>query len=90
MGSIIDNGFRCHECGARATDIHHCLHGIGRRRLADKDGLTVPLCRSCHERLHSSSGHEMDLRYKKLGEIYFLQSGHTVDDFIVRYGKNYL
>lgn len=90
MKSIIDNGDRCHECGAPATEIHHCLHGIGRRRLADKDGLTVPLCRRCHEILHSSKGHDMDRRYQKLGEIFFLQSGHTVEDFIARYGKNYL
>ena len=80
----------CYECGAPATDIHHALYGSERRKLADKDGLTVPLCRRCHERLHSSKGHEMALRYKQLAEMTYILQGHTVEEFVERYGKNYL
>ena len=80
----------CYECGAQATETHHCLHGQGRRKLADADGLTVPLCRRCHEHLHSSKGHAMDLRYKQLAETTYLLRGHTVEEFVERYGKNYL
>lgn len=80
----------CYECGAPATEIHHCIFGNGRRKLADEDGLTVPLCRSCHERLHSSKGAAMALRYRQLAETTYILQGHTIEEFVARYGKNYL
>lgn len=88
--SIIDNSNYCIECGKYGVHRHHVLHGLGRRKLADEDGLIIPLCPQCHERLHSSKGHEMDLRYQRLGEMAYLGQGHSIEEFIERYGKNYL
>lgn len=46
---------RCYICGAYGqVDKHHCLHGI-RRKAADKYGLTVNLCRTCHRKLHDKA-----------------------------------
>jgi Zn ribbon nucleic-acid-binding protein len=79
--------FECVECGRRATQIHHLLYGVHRKK-ADKDGLTVPLCGKCHYRLHNVDP-EMAKRYKQQGQrLYEEQHGHEA--FIKRYGKNYL
>ena len=37
----------CICCGRPATHIHHLLFGSG-REFADKYGLTIPVCASCH------------------------------------------
>lgn len=49
MGSIItgDEAY-CMICGAPGAVRHHAIGGIGKRNLADEDGLYVPLCPSCH------------------------------------------
>ena len=91
LKSIISNEKRCYECG-RFTNlqIHHCLHGTANRKLADEDGLTVYLCYKCHKVLHEKSK-EMDLKYMRLAERAFLDFyNKTIEEFIERYGKNYL
>lgn len=80
----------CIECGAPATDTHHLVYGSGRRELSDRYGLTVRLCHRCHMLLHSSAGAEMARRYRQLGETMFLLQGHTVEEFVEIFGKNYL
>lgn len=42
----------CLLCGSPAVDVHHCLKGISKRHLADADGLTIPVCRRCHDEIH--------------------------------------
>ena len=55
--SIIQKDKECFICRkyfkieGSPDDVHHCIHGSMRER-ADKDGLTVYLCRFHHERLH--------------------------------------
>lgn len=34
--------------------MHHCIFGRF-RKLSDKYGLIVPLCRECHERIHKDA-----------------------------------
>lgn len=72
-----------------AQHLHHCLHGYGRRKLADQDGLTVNLCQKCHSRLHDKGFYDNEL--EQLAERTWLKHyNKTIDDFIVRYGKNYI
>lgn len=91
MKSIIQNveDNSCYLCGQWATDTHHCIHGTANRKLADKDGLTVRLCKRCHTLLHDKGNFDRELQkiaQKRWQEHY----GKTEDDFRLRYGKNYL
>lgn len=92
--SIIDNSNYCFICAkyksryVLATDTHHCLTA-SRRQLADQDGLTVRLCARCHSRLHDKSEHYRDLQ--QIAEKAWLDHNNaSIDDWIKRYGKNYL
>lgn len=79
----------CFLCGQYATETHHCLHGQGRRKLADEDGLTVRLCRSCHTNLHDHG--TCDRKLQKIAQkAWMRENNKTVNDFIRRYGKNYI
>lgn len=91
MKSIIHttNTDCCYICGQWATDVHHVIHGTANRKLADEDGLTVKLCRRCHTLLHDKGN--MDKELQKIGQRAWMNhNGASVEDFIKRYGKNYL
>lgn len=94
MKSIIDDSENCYICQnfkgitTKATDTHHCI-GAANRKKATADGLTVRLCRQCHRLLHDQNLHYRDLQ--QIAERTYLEHyNKTVDDFIKRYGKNYL
>ena len=93
--SIISNRTNCYICEmyhgieTRGTELHHCIHGNANRKIADKDGLTVKLCNTCHRLLHDKGIHDRDLQ--QIAERSYLEHyNKTVNDFIKRYGKNYL
>lgn len=80
---------RCYICLRYGrTDEHHIFGGRN-RKLSDMDGLTVRLCRKCHRALHDKGVMEKELHV--IGEKAWLRTYHkSVDDFVERYGKNYL
>ena len=64
----------CAICGKPAECTHHLIGGTGKRKLADEDGLTIPLCNSCHnmavkatERIHGNPMAE--ILSKMLGQL---------------------
>lgn len=38
----------CAICGSKKECCHHLVFGASLRKLADEDGLTLPLCNKCH------------------------------------------
>lgn len=86
----------CALCGTPKTDIHHCIPGVARRKLADADDLTIPLCRKCHDEIHAN-GAAMRLS-KIVGQLayelnYVADKEKILDareHFRKRYGKSYL
>lgn len=91
--SIIDpNTERCFLCQrVRPLEAHHIFHGTARRRLADEDGMIVHICRECHQKVHEAPDGELDRLLKIFGEeMWLMHYEKTSDDFIKRYGKNYL
>lgn len=92
MKSIIQNESKqecCYLCGQWATDTHHCIHGTANRKLADKDGLTVRLCHSCHHNLHDHGSFDRELQ--RIAQARWMEYyGKSEDDFRERYGKSYL
>lgn len=88
MESIIhDEHDICYLCGGYATETHHCIHGYGRRKLADE--LTVRLCHSCHANLHDHGSFDRELQ--RIAQARWMEYyGKSEDDFRLRYGKSYL
>lgn len=86
-----DMGF-CIVCGSPYVEVHHCLHGVANRKLADKYKLVVPLCRKHHtgslDSVHRNA--EMDLRFKQIAQEAFEAKKGSREDFIRIFGKSYL
>lgn len=89
MKSIIHDRAGCYICGGIPTEWHHCLHGTANRKLADKDGLTVMLCHTCHMNLHDKGTFDKELQ-KIAQEKWMRYNNASIEDFIKRYGKSYL
>lgn len=92
--SIVKQSDSCFFCGAVGTERHHCLHGTANRKLAEEDGLWVWLCAECHRGtngVHGKNGQEKDETLKRAAEYAWItKNGKTVEDWIKRYGKNWL
>ena len=96
MKSIVCNQDikQCQICGSdNNIHLHHIIFGKNRKK-ADEDGLTIWLCYKHHEGtygVHGKRGHKLDLELKKKAEKCWLKYyGKTTEDFIKRYGRNYL
>lgn len=85
----------CILCNKPRTAIHHCVFGVGRRNLADEDGLTMPLCDSCHKAIHQG---KMQTLSKIIGQLLYERNkcaeGMTAEEarlsFRRRYFESYL
>ena len=85
----------CILCGTPRTDIHHLVFGVAKRKLADQDGLTMPLCESCHRAIHQG---KMQTLSKIIGQLLYERNkcaeGMTVEEaresFRRRYFESYL
>ena len=68
--------------------------GIANRKLSEKDGLKVWLCRNCHRGtsgVHGKNGHTLDKYIKRVAQmVYMKKYNKTKEEFIKRYGKSYL
>ncbi len=84
---------QCYFCGSwNDPEWHHVMHGTANRKIADKWGLTVWLCRSCHAALHDSPDivwRNKDRFLKEISQERFEEKyGH--DKWMELFGKNYL
>lgn len=85
---------KCAICGHRFNlEEHHILFGKNRKK-AEEDGLKVWLCVEHHRGtlgVHGRDGKKLDMWLKISAERYWLKTyNKTIDDFIKRYGRNYL
>lgn len=90
MKSIIQDNKKCFICGTTQNlELHHIIYGVGRRELADKDGLTVWLC---HEHHTGNTGvhfnKELDRMLKEIAQTHF-EKTHSREEFTKRYGRSY-
>ena len=92
MKSIIQDRKECIICGSWNVEDHHIFFGTGKRKLSEEYGLKVWLCPT-HHRLtngvHGKNGHKLDMELKQLGQKAF-EWKHTREEFIEKFGRNYL
>lgn len=73
----------------RPDHVHHCIHGVANRRIADREGLTVHLCERCHTALHDKGYHDLDLQ--QIAEQAWMEyNKKAIEEWIALFGKNYL
>lgn len=92
----------CLFCGRPTGTKHHLVFGRALRRLADEDGLTIPICDGCHnmgallERIHENPMAEKlskmmgQLAYEKSLVATGLSEEEAREHFRKRYGVSYL
>ena len=67
---LTDNYEVCAVCGAKAVDMHHVFHGAD-KKISEETGCMLPLCRSCHNRVHHNGG-ELDRELKEEAQRIYL------------------
>ena len=93
MESIIQKKKECFVCHSqRFLEVHHCVHGSANRKIADRLGLTIYLCPSCHRGKYGvHQNHDLDLKIMKIAEQAYLDYYKaTVEDWISLIGKNFI
>lgn len=95
MKSIIAQGNCCYFASDECSGIlekHHCIHGSGWRKLADKYGLTVRLC-SKHHRDSKVGVHGQntaaDLYLKRVAQTTF-EAKFSHEKWMQVFKRNYL
>lgn len=88
--SIMQNEQECYICKTtQGLHLHHVFNGTANRKKADQDGCVVWLCYRHHELVHTDQ--KLDNIIKAKTEKQWLKTyNKTEEDFIKRYGKNYL
>lgn len=93
---ITDYDKYCFLCGKPTSEMHHLVYSGALRKLADDDGLFVPVCRSCHNEIHNIGiagklskivgqlAYELNMNAHK-GDIQDAR-----ESFRKRYGRSYL
>ena len=96
---ITDDLKHCIECKEKYilrenVELHEVFFGARNREKSIEDGLVIPLCKKEHHRGNLIGIHKdrkLNYKYKKIAEKRWLEHyDKTTEDFIKRYGKNYL
>lgn len=80
----------CVVCGSPFVDTHHIFPNTGRRKLCDKYGYTVHLCREHHSEVHHNPNEGLDLELKQVAQRNFEEHYGSREDFIKLFSRNYL
>lgn len=91
--SILQDEKKCYVCDTTNNiHIHEVYFGKNRNKSIE-DGCCVYLCGRHHNQSNEGVhfNHKLDLELKQQMEVYWLKYyNKTIEDFISRYGKNYL
>ena len=89
--SIMQTERECYLCG-RVTNLeeHHIFGGVANRKLSEKYGLKVYLCRRCHTGKNGAQyDKEKNLKLKQEAQKAFL-THNDLSTWMKLFGKNYL
>jgi Zn-finger protein len=89
--SILADENRCYFCGKTVgLEIHHVLAGTANRRISDRIGAWVYLCRECHTGKHGAQYDPVKNRQLKQDAQFAFERTHTRAEWMKLIGKNYL
>ena len=83
---LTDDLTRCYLCGKPKNHLHEVFFGKNRVN-SMKYACVVPLCASCHSKVHSNI--QIDLELKKVCQRAFIEVYEDVD-FLSIFHRNYL
>ena len=91
MNSILQDRFECFICGtAEGLESHHIFFGNPNRKHSEEDGLKVWLCHTHHRgNVSVHFNRTMDLKLKRFAQQKYEET-HTREEFMERYGRNWL
>lgn len=94
MNSIIQEKKECYVCSSiNDLEVHHCIYGNAKRKLSDKYGLVVWLCRK-HHRTGKYAVHffkPLDDKLKELAQQKAMNYYNwSLDDWMKIFRRNYL
>ena len=91
--SILQNKKECYKCKNTNVHIHEVFYGQKNRTKSIEDGCCIYLCPT-HHNMSDAGIHfdkQFDLEVKQSMERKWLETyNKTIEDFIHRYGRNYL
>ena len=73
--------------GRPTEDVHHCVFGRGRRKMAEREGFIVGLTHEEHMLVHSDRN--LQLYFIRLCQVEYEKTGSR-EQWIRLVGKNYL
>lgn len=81
---------KCWRCGVMGRTARHEIFGASNRGQSKADGLWINVCPLCHTKAHESR--VVADAMKRAGEGRWLAEdwSRSVQDFVERYGRNYL
>ena len=91
--SILQRNKACYICGTTLNlHYHHIFYGTANRKISDIDRCACYLCVEHHTGIRGvHHNRTLDTQLKKVCELAYLKEYKaTKEDFIKRYGKNYL
>lgn len=89
MKSILQTERECFFChSTQGLELHHCIHSVANRKIADRTGLTCYLCHRCHSLVHDKD-REMDLVLIQYAQRKFEET-HTRQEWRQLFTKSYL
>lgn len=93
MDSVLQDKKECYVCKATQNlHSHHIFYGTANRKKSEQYGMKVWLC-GTHHNLSNEGVHfnkKLDLQLKKLGQMYMITHGMTLDYFIREFGRSWL
>ena len=89
--SIIDDDSleKCYLCGTYTFLDEHHIFGGSCRKMSDKYGLIVHLCRDCHMYIHDRGGESMNYLHTK-GQMVYEEKIGTREQFRRDFIRSYL
>lgn len=94
MKSILQNKKECYVCKTKLVEEHHIFFGSANRKLSEQDGLKVWLCPEHHRGqrgVHGKDGATFNNYLKSIAQIEYMKYyNKTKEEFIKRYGRNYI
>ena len=89
--SLLSDEPKCWVCGSPAVELHHVFHGWANRRISDKYGCTVYLCREHHTgKTGAHFDRNLDLLLKRNCQGRWEETYGDREEFRQAFGKSWL